>query len=344
MEIYTMKGVFGFPYISDPKNIDMKVKPFFFALATASMIFAGCSSDTSTTPSQEVEKTTSEVGDDVSKAASEITDDLKASDLDEETKAKLDEYRGKAEDIYNNAKAMVEETLDDPAFEDTKNQIKSDIESVYGEGESLYNEVYEKLSSDPDLQKSMDSLKGDSQNLYDLLKDDFDRAVEDNKTSLQEHVDKISSDMESFETEYKSATGEVSTGVSNLDDVTKAKLDDYKAKAEDIYNNARDIVEETLDDPAFEETKNQIKSDIETVYADGESVFNEAYTKLTSDPDLQNAMYEVKTESEKLYDLLKDDFDRSLEDNKASLQEHVDKITEAMKSFDYEYNRANNLR
>ncbi|MDE5758636.1 MAG: hypothetical protein K2H85_08490, partial [Allobaculum sp.] len=98
----------------------MKVKPFFFALATASMIFAGCSSDT-TTPSEEVEKTTSEVGDDVSQAASEITDDLKSSDLDEETKAKLDEYRGKAEDIYNNAKAMVQETLDDPAFEETKN-------------------------------------------------------------------------------------------------------------------------------------------------------------------------------------------------------------------------------
>ncbi len=342
MEIRTAKGVFGLPSLSYPK-IYMKIKPFFFALATASMIFAGCSSDT-TTPSEEVEKTTSEVGEDVSKAASEITDDLKASNLDEDTKAKLDEYRGKAEDIYNNARDMVQETLDDPAFEETKNQIKSDIESVYGEGQSIFNEAYEKLTSDPDLQKAMDNLKNDSQNLYDLLKDDFDRALEDNKTSLQEHVDNIGTDMKSFESEYQSATGEVEKSVSNLDDVTKAKLDEYRGKAEDIYNNARDMVEETLDDPAFEETKNQIKSDIETVYADGESVFNEAYTKLTSDPDLQNAMYDVKTESEKLYDLLKDDFDRSLEDNKASLQEHVNNITEAMKSFDYEYNRANNLR
>lgn len=344
MEIRTAKGVFGLPYLSYPK-IYMKVKPFFFALATASMIFAGCSSDTtSTTPSEEVEKTTSEVSDEVSKAASEVTEDLKASNLDEETKAKLDEYRGKAEDIYSNAKAMVQETLDDPAFEETKNQIKSDIQNVYGEGQSVFNEAYEKLSSDPDIQKSMNDLKTHSQDLYNLLKDDFDRSVEDNKTSLQEHVDKIDTDMKSFEADYNSVTGKVGESVSNLDDVTKAKLDDYKAKAEDIYNNARDMVEETLDDPAFEETKNQIKSDIETVYADGESVFNEAYTKLTSDPDLQNAMYDVKTESEKLYDLLKDDFDRSLEDNKASLQEHVNNITEAMKSFDYEYNRANNLR
>ncbi len=186
----------------------MKVKPFFFALATASMIFAGCSSDaSSTTPSEEVEKTTSEVGTDISQAASEVTDDLKdgVSNLDADTKAKLDEYRGKAEVIYNNARDMVSETLDDPAFAETKDQIKSDIETVYADGESIFNEAYEKLASDPDLQKSMDDLKTESLNLYDLLKDDFDRSLEDNKTSLQEHVDKITDAMKSFDTEYNRA-------------------------------------------------------------------------------------------------------------------------------------------
>lgn len=179
----------------------MKLKPFFFALATASMLFAGCSS----TPSEEVEKTTSEVGTDVSEAASEVTDDLTVSKLDADTKAKLDEYRGKAEEIYSNARDMVQETLDDPAFEETKNQIKSDIQTVYADGESVFNEAYQKLSSDPDLQKAMDDVKTESQNLYDLLKDDFDRSLEDNKTSLKEHVDKITEAMKSFDYEYNRA-------------------------------------------------------------------------------------------------------------------------------------------
>lgn len=183
----------------------MKAKSFFFSLAAASMIFAGCSS--TSTPSEEVKSTTSEVQEDVSKAASDVANDLNdaegsVSSLDADTKAKLDDFRDKAQTIYNNGRDMVETTLDDPAFTETKDQIKSDIETVYADGKSVFNEAYEKLASDPDIQKSMSDLKDESMKLYDLIKGDFDRSVSDNQDKLKADMDNITTAMQSFDQNY----------------------------------------------------------------------------------------------------------------------------------------------
>lgn len=215
-ESHRERSVRGFLSLLLPEIFTMKAKQFFFAAAAASMIFAGCSS-TSTTPSEEVKSTTSEVEEDVSKAASDVasdvTDDLDkaggtVSSLDADTKAKLDDFRDKAETIYNNGRDMVETTLDDPAFEETKDQIKSDIETVYADGKSVFNEAYEKLSSDPEMQQSMSTLKDETMKLYDLIKGDFDRSISDNQTKLKENMDNITTAMQSFDQNYHRVNNE----------------------------------------------------------------------------------------------------------------------------------------
>lgn len=119
------------------------------------------------------------------------------SSLNDSARKLLDTFRDQSQDLYDELREINEKEMSSDTYTETKKKLTDQFEQLY-EGElPAYEQTYEALKSDPELRKSLEALKDQTQEIYKQI------TGSDQKEGMD--LSKLTEAMKNFEGSYMKA-------------------------------------------------------------------------------------------------------------------------------------------
>ncbi len=128
--------------------------------------------------------------------------------------------------------------------------------------------------------------------------------------------------------------------VSQLDPKLKKDLDEFKEDADELYGQFRRFSDETLSSAERQDLKREVLDDYHDLFEEADGEYNTVAKQLSSDNELSKSIKELKDSMNESAKQLEAQDKESLDIPDFDL----DPMTQAMKQFENDYNKANSLR